>query len=172
MMNRIGRGNEEWVSSPEPWVRGPQGGGPGPGARSSGPGGTKVRGSRWRSATGRSYGRRRLAGSGWTRASAPPARKPGATCVAHARTPAPGSAPPPGSVHLPVAPTSRLRPPPGRGDQPVCWSDTMQARSTMLLLATAREGGGPVRAGGWRRRGRACTSCLSRTGRAGCGRPF
>ena len=32
MMNRIGRRNEEWVSSPEPWVRGPQGGGPGPGA--------------------------------------------------------------------------------------------------------------------------------------------
>ena len=111
MMNRIGRGNEEWVSSPEPWVRGPQGGGPGPGSTGSGPGGTKVRGSGWRSATGRSYGRRRLAGSGWTRASAPSARKPGATCVAHAPTPAPGSAPPPGSAHLPVAPTSRLRRP-------------------------------------------------------------
>jgi SRSO17 transposase len=24
MMNRIGLGNEEWVSSPEPWGRGPQ----------------------------------------------------------------------------------------------------------------------------------------------------
>jgi hypothetical protein len=136
MMNQIGLHNEEWMSAPEPWVRGPQGDGPGPGTTRSGPGGTKVRGSRWRSATGRSHGRRGLAGSGWTRASAPPARKPGATCVAHAPTPAPGSAPPPGRAHL------RWRPP------APCWPDTMRARSTVLLLATARQGGGRSGAGG------------------------
>jgi hypothetical protein len=53
--------------------------------------------------------------------------------------------PPPGCVHLPVASTS------GSADQPVC-SDTMQAGSMVLLLATARgavgrsgaEGGGAV----------------------------
>ena len=96
-------------------------GGPGPGARRSGPGGTKVRGSRWpgwRSATGGS-----AAVVGWPvpagrEASAPPARKPSATCVAPPPTPAPSCEPPPGRAHLPVGPHPPGADRPGPASEP------------------------------------------------------
>ena len=166
MMNQIGLRNEEWISSPEPWVRDRKAVVPVPAQRAA------VRAvRRFGGRDGGALLEGATAVAGWPVPAGRehPPRPRGTRARPASPTP---PRPPQAPHHLPVAPISRLRPPPGRADQPVCWSDTMQARSNVLLLATAREGGGPVRGGAWRRRGRACTSCLSRRGRAGCGRPF
>ena len=162
MMNPIGIRNEDQLGTRDPWFADrttatsvlEHGG--------AVPGGTRVRRSRWpawRSATGWSCGRRARAGSGWPMPSATTGTMPDATHAAPGSTSDPGSAPRPGSAHR--APAARPHP---------------RRRSPAEVVLHPREAGPSrrverARGGGRRRRGRACISCRSRRGRAGCGRP-
>jgi hypothetical protein len=196
MMNPIGLRDEEEIGSREPWFEDrratlfPEHDG-------ADPGGSTVRGSRWpgwRRVTGRSCGRRAPPGSASTRPStatrSPP---PAASAAASASPPGPSSAPPPPAASGTPSPSAQER-----GSLP---ARPWRERGTLLTRAGARVAGpsrpgagawvpGPVgpglgrviqcgcgthrfaaRGGRWRRRGRACISCLSRRGRVGCGRP-
>jgi hypothetical protein len=128
MMNPIGIRNEHRTSSRDPWlddrttaVQAPEHGG-------AGPGGTRVRRSAWagwRSATGRSCGRRAPAAAAWTRPSATTPSTPDATHGAPASTSAASSVPPPGR-----APPSGSRrcPQLGAGQPPWAGGGTAWAR--------------------------------------------
>jgi hypothetical protein len=197
MMNPIGIRNEDQIGTRDPWFADrttatsvlEHGG--------AVPGGTRVRRSRWpawRSATGRSCGRRAGASSGWPMPSATTGTTPDATHAAPGSTSDPGSAPRPGSAHrAPGAGWPRPAPrrwtgwPSGSASTaslPSALSRlTLPAerphprrRSPVEVVLHPREAGPSrrverARGGGRRRRGRACISCRSRRGRAGCGRP-
>ena len=172
MMNPIGIRAEDRIGSQGPWFEDRRAT-PVPEHGGADPGGSTVRGSRWpgwRRATGRSCGRRAPPGSAWRRPSTTTRSPPPATsafAVASAGPPDPGSAAPPPAAS---GRTSPLHP----------WVNYPRVRASR----PRRTGGGPGRclggvrdpalpamAAASRRRGRACTSCPSRRGRAGCDRP-
>ena len=158
-MNPIGIRNEDQIGSRDPWFEDRttaisvlEHGGAVPGGarvwRSGWPG--------WRSATGRSCGRRARAGSGWPSPSATTGTTPDATHAAPGSTSDPSSAPPPGRAP-PGSGRGLARPAPNGPSPQGGWAEPL--------------GGERARGGGRRRRGRACISCRNRRGRVGCGRP-
>jgi hypothetical protein len=190
MMNPIEIRTEERIGSRDRWFGGGTPAAPVPEHGGAGPGGTTVRRSAWRgwrSATGRTCGRPAPAGPASTWPSAMSRSPPDASLAAPASALGPSSAAKPGSPPPRGAPGSAPAAPDSAPRHPAAHLGTPQRTSAPRRRPVAHPGG-PLRgwraaavvplagraprwAGGRWRRGRACTSCPSRRGRAGCGRP-
>ena len=150
MMNPIGIRNEDQIGTRDPWFAAhttatsvlEHGG--------AVPGGTRVRRSGWpgwRSATGRSCGRRARAGSGWPSPSATTGTTPDATHAAPGSTSDPSSAPPPGRAP-PGSGRGLARPAPNGPSPQGGWAEPLggeRASTPAVVRALAGHGVGAAR---------------------------